>query len=488
MIRTNRSQVARSSRFAAWTRAVGGALAVGVGLLSSAPASAQQASADTFAIRYKGITIQPVGYFAAEAVWRERDESADIGSSFNAIPFDGTTQAKLTEFRASARQSRLGLFVNGKVPAATLSGYWESDFLTVGTNSNSNESNSYALRLRQFWAQAGFTGGFTLTAGQTWSLLTTNRAGIATRSEMSPAVIDAQYAAGFDWARQWALRLTQNIDNHVWLAIAAEAPQMTFSSRGTPDTPVLIGTVGGNQLNATSNYSVDPAPDLIGKIAIDPGFGHYEIKALGRVMRDRIFDSVDAFGGTRNSTTEAGGVGAAAVWSFPKVVDIGVSGLWGRGIGRYGTSQLADATLRADGTIVPIRAAHALLSIEAHPDRKLDIDAYGGLEYAYREASFNTTGGGVGYGSKLNNNSGCTTELYPSATYTPVSGTCNADTRVIYQGNLQTWYRFYKGPAGIFQWGLQYSYTVRDAWSGANGIHPEAIDGMAFTSIRYIFP
>jgi hypothetical protein len=467
---------------------LGSALPIIASLLGSHTACAQQASADTFAIRYKGITLQPVGYFAAEAVWRERDESADIGSSFNAIPFDGTTQSKLNEFRASARQSRIGAYVTGKVPAATLSGLWESDFLASGTGSNSNESNSYVLRLRQFWGQAAFKGGFTLTAGQTWSLLTTNKSGIATRQESSPAVIDAQYSAGFDWSRQWAIRLTQNINNHVWLAFAAEEPEMTFSSRGTPNPTVLIGTAGGNQLNATTNYSVDPAPDLIAKIAIEPGFGHYEIKAVGRVMRDRIFDSAGAFGGTRNSTTEAGGVGAAAIWSFGKAVDIGVSGLWGRGIGRYGTSQLADATLRADGTIVPIRAAHALLSIEAHPSKKLDIDAYGGLEYAYREGSFNATGGGVGYGSTLNNNSGCTTELYPTGSYVPVAGTCNADTRVVYQGNIQSWYRFYKGPAGTFQWGLQYSYTARDAWSGANGITPHAIDGMVFTSIRYNIP
>jgi hypothetical protein len=457
-------------------------------LLFPAASRAQTPSADTASIHYKGITIQPVGYFAAEAVWRERDESADIGSSFNAIPFDGTTQSQLSEFRASARQSRLGLLVTGHVPAATLTGFWESDFLVAGTGSNSNESNSYALRLRQFWGQAAFNDGSTITAGQMWSLLTTNKQGIATRQEASPGVIDAQYAAGFDWARQWAIRFTQNIDNHAWLAFAVEAPQMTESSRGATNTTVLLGTAGGSQLNATANYSVDQAPDLLAKIAIEPGWGHYELKFLGRAFRDRIFDSLDAYGGTRNATSLGGGVGAAAIWPLGHAVDFGLSGLWGAGIGRYGTSQLPDVTLRPDGTIDPIHAAHALVSLETRPTHKLDLDAYAGLEYAARESSTNASGAGVGYGSPLNNDAGCETELYPTGTYVPASGTCNADTRVVYQGNIQAWYRFYRGPAGTFQWGLQYSYTVRDAWSGLNSVAPEAIDGMVFTSIRYILP
>ena len=32
-----------------------------------------------------------------------------------------------------------------------LTGYLETDFLSAGSSSNSNQSNSYTLRLRQFW-------------------------------------------------------------------------------------------------------------------------------------------------------------------------------------------------------------------------------------------------------------------------------------------------------------------------------------------------
>src|SRR5215469_14850232 len=133
-------------------------------------AHAQDITDTTFKIRYKGLTLTPIGYFAGEAVWRERNETADIGSNFNAIPFTHSTNGQLSEFRGSARQSRIGLAASGKVSDVNLQGYWESDFLSSGISSNSNESNSYTLRVRQFWGGATLAGGSSLYAGQMWSL------------------------------------------------------------------------------------------------------------------------------------------------------------------------------------------------------------------------------------------------------------------------------------------------------------------------------
>ena len=45
-----------------------------------------------------------------------------------------------------------------------IGGYYEMDFLSAGTTSNHNQSNSYTLRQRQFWAQAEFDSGLTLPA------------------------------------------------------------------------------------------------------------------------------------------------------------------------------------------------------------------------------------------------------------------------------------------------------------------------------------
>jgi hypothetical protein len=129
-----------------------------------------------------------------------------------------------------------------------------------------------------------------------------------------------------------------------------------------------------------------------------------------------------------------------------------------------------------------------LLSIETHPMPKLDVYGYAGAEYAGRDAFTNGGGKGVGYGSPLNLNTGCGTEAAPANDYSPAAGACTGQTRSVYQGNLGFWYRFYKGSAGTVQWGMQYSYTSRNTWVDANGLQPQAIENMIFSSFRYVLP
>lgn len=467
-------------------------------------AGAQDVPPPQDSIRYKGITIVPGGYFAAEALYRTHNETADIGSSYNAIPFDNTTNYYLSEFRGSARQSRLALrLLSNPSPDLHLTGYWESDFLTNGTSSNSNESNSYALRLRQFYGQLTTNDGWGFAAGQTWSLLQTQKSGVAPGA-YNPNTIDAQYVVGFDWARQWELRAWKGFNNQVWGAVSLEGAATTVTAHGAPSNYVL-GSVGGSLLNSLQNYTTDLSPDVLAKLAFEPGFGHWELKAVGRVFRDRIVNPSDTSSiGSYNYHTFGGGVGFG-VWLPFNVVeaggkkrdvfDFGVSGLWGAGIGRYGSGQLPDATIRPGGQIVPIRAAHGLLSLETHPAHSLDIYGYGGAEYEYR-TSFTTTKA-VGYGSPLANNAGCTTEELPTGPFAPASGTCVGDTRVLWMGALGFWYKFLQGNYGTFQWGIQYTYLTRETWSGLTptgspagtpGLAPTAIDPMLFTSFRYIIP
>ncbi|HXC25384.1 MAG TPA: hypothetical protein VNU46_05665 [Gemmatimonadaceae bacterium] len=476
--------------------------AMAFGLVGPVALQAQQSAApspDTTgpsAIAYKGVTLTPIGFFAAEGVWRQRTENADIGSSFNAIPFPNTTNGQESEFRMSARQSRLGLLAEGKLNDTKLSGYWESDFLSSGTSSNSNESNSYTFRMRQFWGQAAFNNGVTVSAGQMWSFLTTERAGVSPRAEAAPLTIDAQYVVGFDWARQAALRITDKLGDKAWIGLSAEEPQtLVTAHNGKAD--YISSATGGNLLNNTTTYSYNIAPDVIGKLVFEPGFGHYELKFLGRVMTDRMYSPTGVVGGGYDSVGHtsnvlAGGVGVAGQWKFSNKVDFGISGLWGHGIGRYGTSGLPDATVDSTGKLIPILAAHGLASLEFHASPKLDLYLYGGAEYEGRTAGTLSTTTGIGYGSPLFSNAGCNIETPPSgANAIGSTGSCTADTRAVYQGAVGTWYRFYKGPAGAMQWGLQYSYTGREAWVGVGGGpngYPKATDGMVFTSIRYYIP
>ncbi|HTR79104.1 MAG TPA: hypothetical protein VMH39_13385, partial [Gemmatimonadaceae bacterium] len=303
--------------------------------------------------------------------------------------------------------------------------------------------------------------------------------------------IEAQYAAGFNWARQAAFRATTKLGDEASAGIALEGAQTTIGGRNIFGN-VLLGQTGGSLLNGTANYSADFAPDIIAKLAFDPkGAGHWEIKGLTSFFRDRVVDPATP-ATTRNINSTGYGVGIGTFYPVMAggrdVMDIGVSGLYGKGIGRYGTSGLPDVTIAADSSLAPIKEAQGLLSIETHPTKMLDVYGYAGAEYADRTA-FLVGAKGVGYGSVAGSNaSGCGTEAAPGGQYAPASGTCNVDTRAIWQGNLGFWYRFYKGAGGTVQWGMQYSYTSRNTWVDATGNQPQAIENMLFSSFRYVLP
>src|ERR1700723_1010416 len=111
-------------------------------------------------LHFRGITLTPGGFLAGETVWRQRAAGADVNTPFTSIPFVGQTAAVLSEFNASGRQSRISLLAQGTLPMSVLRGYYEADFLSAGTTSNDNESNSYTLRQRQAWAQAALNSGW----------------------------------------------------------------------------------------------------------------------------------------------------------------------------------------------------------------------------------------------------------------------------------------------------------------------------------------
>ncbi len=459
--------------------------------LSLAALQGVHAQDSTAAIHYKGLTLQPIGFVAAEGVWRQRNISADIGSSYSALPFSGTTNANMSEFRLTGRQSRIGLLATGNAGDTKLTGYWESDFLTVGTTSNSNESNSYALRVRQFFLSAN-TGDWNISAGQMWSMMTPDKSSAGNpRTEAVPLTIEAQYAVGFNWARQAGLRFVNKMGDVASFGFGVEEAQATFSGRNLPGN-FVTGQAGGSLLNGTTTYSTDPTPDFVAKLAFDPkGMGHWEIKGVFSEFRDRIIDPATA-ATSRNASTTGYGIGFGVYIPMTSGgrdwMDFGLSGMYGNGIGRYGTTGMPDVTIAADTSLKAIPASQILVSLETHPSKNLDVYAYLGAEYADRTTFVNGAGKGVGYGSPLNTNATCQTEAAPTNNTTPVGGACNADARAYWQANFGFWYRFYKGSAGTLQWGMQYSYTSKNTWSDAAGNQPQAIDNMIFSSFRYVLP
>jgi len=490
------------------------------------------------AIHYKGITLTPGGFVAAEFVRRSRALASDINTPFNSLTMPGAAQSSISEFFGSGRQSRISGLAEGRLKSAKLSGYVEADFLSAGVTSNNNESNSYTLRQRQAWGQAALDNGWSVTGGQMWSLVTETKHGMDNRTEAVPMTIDPQYTVGFSWARQYGLRLVKNFNNQVWFGVSMENAQATVSSHNNGNNFIVgsEGTGGGlyngavtnctTALNSTdtaatttcalaASYSFNPSPDIIAKVVFEPGFGHYEIYGLYDRFRDRIYpcgevaSSTTLCGGDTtaganalgafNSSKNGGGIGANARWSFDhKHLDFGLHALGGSGIGRYGTGGLPDTSIHANGTFDLIRSYQGLATLEWHGP-KLDIYLNAGSEYASRAADFDPISGKyVGYGSPLFSNTGCYTETSPSiggGFFPGGLSNCTSDTRALIEGTAGFWHRIYTGPKGRLQWGAQYSYVTRQTWSGVGpagkgqpGVTPEGLDGMVFTSFRYYLP
>jgi len=390
-------------------------------------------------IQYKGITITPGGFFAAETVFRNRAASADDNTPFTGIPYNGNSLSKVSEINFGGRQTRMTMLAEGKLGSAKIGGYFEADFLGAGTTSNNRQSNSYVFRQRQAFAQVAMDNGLTITGGQMWSLATETRKGITNRQEATPLVVDHQYSVGFTWARQYGLRVVKSFGDKVALGFSVEGPQTTLGGRGfssitnrvalgsntfvpgSSNTNFFVdapGASGGlyNAFDATG-YTTNKAPDFVVKAALDPGWGHYEVFGIVSQFRTRVYPcgvvGTDANNPTPpvtpttvncaadptnpnpkpstlaafNDSRTGGGAGASARLPFlAKKLELAAKFTAGSGIGRYGSAQLADATARPDGTLALLKSAQWLGGVEIHPNPKLDLYAYVGQEYAGRAA------------------------------------------------------------------------------------------------------
>ncbi|MFZ0798067.1 MAG: hypothetical protein WCA13_07440 [Terriglobales bacterium] len=469
-------------------------------------------------IRFRGINITPGGYAEAAFVRRSRALGADLPTPFNSLTMPGASQSQLSEFFGSARQSKITTFIDGRVGHVDLSSYVSADFLSAGVTSTSTETDSYTLRLRQAWGQVKFDNGWSFLGGQEWSLVTEDAKGISPDDDLGktndvrPKTIDPSYNVGFDFARQYGIRVTKKFNDKVAVAFAIENPQATLTTHGNASNYLLGESGASNSYNTTATYSFNPSPDIIAKIAFDPGFGHYEIFGLIDRFTDRIFPCVTpatqpaslsvqcsvtgatTVTGAYNASKESGGFGASARWTIAKRVTFGLKVFGGSGVGRYAPGGLSDASIYADGTVHLIKNLHGLSTLEWH-GKKLDIYSYGGLEYAgraydsYLSSPTSMTPVYVGYGAPEFNNTGCYTEAAPGpGGFAPGTlGNCTADTRALIEGTVGFWYRFYSGPRGRFQYGTQYSYVTRNTWSG-DGRQPNGVDNMVFTSFRYYLP
>jgi hypothetical protein len=230
---------------------------------------------------------------------------------------------------------------------------------------------------------------------------------------------------------------------------------------------------------------------VIGKVAWEPMIGgaqplHIEAFGIYRQYYDRVNSAANNLAenpvGITNVNTSGGGFGGSVSMTVvPKLLDLQASAMTGTGIGRYGSGQLPDTVVAANGSLQPIPETMFLIGGTVHATPALDIYAFGGeeiqgskLSSAFASTAFTTLNTKFGYGNPLATTSGCFTE----------GGTCSANTKQIDQYTVGFWDKVYNGSFGQVRVGLQYSHTDLLSFSGVGG-RPTTSDDMVFTSFRY---
>jgi hypothetical protein len=147
------------------------------------------------------------------------------------------------------------------------------------------------------------------------------------------------------------------------------------------------------------------------------------------------------------------------------MIDFQASFIGGRGVGRYGSAQLPDATINPDSSrgLDPLRGFSALAGLTYKPAPAWTFYGYAGEEQVSSKSYTAVVAGkptAFGYGNAAYDNSGCETEGV---------GTCAANTSRIVSVALGGWWKFYSGYLGNAQVGLSDTWVKREIFSGATG-------------------
>jgi len=424
-------------------------------------------------LRLGNVCIQPVGFMDFTSVWRDRDSGSSIGSNFGSVPYNNVAASKLSEFRLSPQNSRIGFRVDGNWKDVHFIGYNEFDFLSSASPTSIGVTNgAFVPRLRLYWADVR-KGKLEVLAGQSWTMLTPNRSGIsALPSDLFYSqTIDVNYMAGLTWTRQAGIRVLYHPSNQVTMGVSIENPnQYIGGSAGgsgiTLPAAASLAAVAGAQLdNTTAGFLSTPnlTPDIIGKVAFDPTpRAHFEMDGIVRTFK--IWNAA-----TNTYSTIAGGGGAInANFEVAKGLRLFTNNFYGAGGGRYLFGQAPDVAVQADGTLKTVSSGGFVEGLEFVRKNWLWYGYYGNI-YIDRQALLDANGKTpIGYG---------------------FSGSPNSQNRSIQEitfGFNQTLWK--DARYGAISFMGQYEYLLRHPWFVAPGAPKEAHDSTIYFNLRYTLP
>jgi hypothetical protein len=440
----------------------------------SAPAPADRDKPFDGSFMLGAVKLTLGGYIDLTGYFRSRNENRGTGTGYNAVPFDGPTpQGDSAEFGLSAQQTRLSLKLEAPVSDdARILAYGEMDFNNGAGGANSVQSNSYTPRLRQaFGAYEDKSWQAYFLAGQAWTLATPFKKGLEPLGTWQPPTIDHNYMVGYTYLRVPMVRAVKGFDNF-WLGVELNTPQTVFG--GTAAVPtgqsVFTGYPGATGLNPQVNYSVNVAPDIVAKAAIDTRFGHFDVFGVARWFRDQV-----SFGtASVNYDAFGGGFGVSAFVPVKGWVDLMGNFTYGSGIGRYGAAGLPDVTFLPNGGVTTVPQGMGTAGAVVHAVPKV-LDLYGYYGWNWVGASYFPGGG---YGNPTFNNTGC---------FNPNAGgnNCAGNTQTLTEITLGLNWNMMRGKFGTLRSGVQYSNIVRTTYYGMGGT-PSAAENLVMFNFRYI--
>ena len=430
----------------------------------------------------------PGGFVDFTSLTRSTNVGGGLSTSFGTIPFSNTPAGRLSENRLSAQYSRLSLKVDAPVTNATsVTAYVETDFFGFQPPNANITSNSYGLRLREFWADVKH-GKWEVLGGQDWTLLQANRRG---DSPYTPDVFytyneDQNFQVGLVWARQAQFRVTYHPTQNLAVAVSAENPQQFApASVVFPSTTYLTQFDNGSSFTNTPSASTNLAvpnlhPDFIVKVAYDTELAHrpFHIEVAGLIRSFRVLNTLVT--PNRTSTITGGGGSINFNLQLVKNLTLIANSFYSDGGGRYLGGLGPDAIVKPNGNLSAVHASGGLGGLEWQASRRYLFATYYGIAYFNRNFGFLPTPG-----STCNGRTGfsCVGFGFP--------GSANITNRDVQEATFDAIPTLWSSENyGKLQVITQYSYLVRSPWSTLTTppTPKNAHLSMVYAGIRYILP
>jgi len=429
-------------------------------------------------IRLGSTCLVPIGFMDLTAVWRDKNAASSIGSNFGSVPFNNVANAKLSEFRFSPQNSRIGFRFDGDWKGTHFIGYNEFDFLgTSGSLALTVTNGAFVPRLRLFWIDAR-KGKVEFLAGQSWSMLTPNRRGISPLPGdlFYSQVMDVNYMAGLTWTRQPGMRILYHPTKTVTFGFSVENPDQYAGGSGGGSTitaPAAYSALVGTQLDNAPNISNSNTvlaiptltPDFIAKVAFDPS-SRLHIDVAGVERNFKIVNPNNLFL-DQTSTKSGAGVQFGINGEIFKNFRLISTNYWSDGGGRYIFGQAPDAIITAAGNLSLLHSGGTVDGFEARVKNWLLWSYYGGI-YIGRDTAIDAgkTTPTIGYG-------------FPG-------GSQNRAINEFTIGFTQT---IWSNPRyGAITTIGQYEWLERDPWAVAVGAPKQAHDNTIYFDVRYTLP